>query len=72
MKHNINFEDAIEQIEQIINRFEDEVINLNDSIELYKKGHELIKSCQNKLSSVEQQIKIYNPDSAQLDNFDGK
>jgi exodeoxyribonuclease VII small subunit len=71
MKNQINFETALTQIEEIIERFEEETINLDNSIELYKQGTELIKLCQDKLNSVEQQIKILNQDTNKLDILEG-
>ena len=71
MKNQINFETALTQIEEIIERFEEETINLDNSIELYKQGAELIKLCQDKLNSVEQQIKILNQDTNKLDILEG-
>ena len=71
MKNQINFETALTQIEKIIERFEEETINLDNSIELYKQGTELIKLCQDKLNSVEQQIKILNQDTNKLDILEG-
>lgn len=72
MKKEINFESALEQIEGIIENLEDGTANLQSSVDLYKKGSELIKYCQDKLTAVEQQIKILNQDSGSLENFSEK
>jgi exodeoxyribonuclease VII small subunit len=72
MKKEINFESALEQIEGIIENLEDGTANLQSSVDLYKKGSELIKYCQDKLNAVEQQIKILNQDSGSLENFSEK
>lgn len=72
MKKEINFESALEQIEGIIENLEDGTANLQSSVDLYKKGSELIKYCQDKLTMVEQQIKILNQDSGSLENFSEK
>ncbi len=72
MKKEINFESALEQIEGIIENLEDGTANLQSSVDLYKKGSELIKYCQDKLTTVEQQIKILNQDSGSLENFSEK
>ena len=52
-----NFEKAIEELENIINRLEEGDVPLDDTIKLYERGAELKNLCENKLKSAEIKIK---------------
>lgn len=55
----VNFEEAMERIEDIIRQLEDNDLDLEKSINLYKEGIELTSSCYKRISEVEaQSIKI--------------
>ena len=57
-KKKQNFEKAIEELENIVEKLESGEINLEESIELYEKGIELKNYCQEKLKEVETKIKM--------------
>lgn len=52
----MKFEDAMMQLEKIVQQLETGDVPLEDSISLYKKGMELSAFCQNKLQSAEKQL----------------
>ena len=59
-EQNITFEQAIEELETIINRLEEGDVPLDETIKLYEKGSELKHFCEKKLQSAEVKIKKIN------------
>ena len=59
-EENITFEQAIEELETIINRLEEGDVPLDETIELYEKGSELKDFCEKKLQSAEIKIQKIN------------
>ena len=60
MKKNINnlsFEDSLKKLEDIVDQLDSGEVDLEKSVELYEKGMELKKICEEKLKKVELQIK---------------
>ncbi|SEO30208.1 Exodeoxyribonuclease VII small subunit [Amphibacillus marinus] len=51
-----SFEQVMEELENIVKKLENADIPLDDALEHYKKGIELSKWCDNKLSDVEKQV----------------
>lgn len=64
-----SFEKAINELENIIQHIENNQINLEDALNNYKHGMELVKFCQGKLNDVEQKIKILDQETNQLKYF---
>jgi|GEM_PF-6866985 len=54
---NKNFSDTIEELKNITTKLNDPNTNIEDSIELFKKGTELIKVAKIKLESIEGEVK---------------
>lgn len=65
-----NFEEAILQLEQIVEEIENDEIMLEVALEKYQKGVALVKYCQDKLAEVEQKIKILDIDTDTLKDLD--
>ena len=59
-EENITFEQAIEELETIINRLEEGDVPLDETINLYEKGSELKDLCEKKLQSAEVKIQKIN------------
>ena len=59
-EENITFEQAIEELETIINRLEEGDVPLDETINLYEKGSELKDFCEKKLQSAEVKIQKIN------------
>jgi exodeoxyribonuclease VII small subunit len=55
-KESIRFEDAILQLEEVVQKLETGDVPLEDAITLYKKGMELSAFCHNKLQDAEKQL----------------
>ena len=57
-KKNINFEKSMEELEKIANELENENLTLDESVEKFKKGMEISKTCKDALDNAEKQINI--------------
>jgi exodeoxyribonuclease VII small subunit len=51
------FEEALERLKQINERFEKGELSLEEAIRLYREGIELAKTCEEQLSQAEQVVK---------------
>ena len=56
-KEELNFEEALSKLEKINNKLERNSVHLNEAIELYGEGMELIKYCKERLEEAEGKIK---------------
>ena len=66
----IDFESSMKELESIVEKLEDEDINLEDSVKSFEKGISLVKECQKQLHNAEIKIKKLLDDgsSAEADN----
>lgn len=55
-KNNVSFDQAIQQLEEIVRKLEQGDVPLEDAISLYKNGMELSAVCHDKLQSAEKQL----------------
>lgn len=53
-----NFDEALKQLETLIQTMEQDTLPLEASIQTYKQGMELVRFCQAKLNDAEQQLKV--------------
>ena len=63
--NNLSFEDALEQLENITESFEDGDSTLENAVNLYNKGVLLKKHCEKKLKEAKRKI-----DEAKENNID--
>ncbi|MBU5214293.1 MULTISPECIES: exodeoxyribonuclease VII small subunit [Heyndrickxia] len=56
MAETLSFEEAMEQLEVIVQRLEKGDVPLEEALTIYKKGMELSKLCHDKLKTVEEQL----------------
>lgn len=52
----LTFEQALQQLEQIVQRLEKGQVDLEDSIEIYERGSKLKAHCEAKLKDAEARI----------------
>ena len=57
--NNICFEEALQELDVIVNRLEKGQISLEDSIAAFERGSCLLKSCQAQLQVAEQRLNIF-------------
>ncbi|WP_203246951.1 exodeoxyribonuclease VII small subunit [Sporosarcina beigongshangi] len=55
-KEEIRFEEAMQQLEEIVQKLETGDVPLEDAITLYKQGMELSGYCHGKLQNAEKQL----------------
>jgi exodeoxyribonuclease VII small subunit len=58
MAKKLTFEQALEQLEQIVAEIEQGKVSLEDSIEKYAQGVRLIKQCRSIMDSAEKKIQL--------------
>jgi exodeoxyribonuclease VII small subunit len=56
------FEEAMEELEQLVAKMESGELPLEASLAAYQRGSELVKHCAAQLERVEQQIKVLEGD----------
>ncbi len=56
------FEDAMRELESIINGMEAGSLSLEQSLTAYKRGAELVKQCQVALERVREQVRVLDGD----------
>lgn len=52
----VSFEQAMDQLESIVEKLEEGDVPLEEAISFYKEGMELSKLCHDKLKNVEEQL----------------
>src|SRR5436309_14005440 len=60
----LNFEGAMDRLEKIVEQMESGKLPLEDLIVRYEEGMNLVKVCQDRLTSAEQKIEIIARNSA--------
>ncbi len=55
---NLSFEEAIEQLEKVVNELEAPNLTLDESVKKFEKGMELSKHCNELLEKAEKNITI--------------
>ena len=56
----LSFEQAFAELESIVAQMESGQMQLEDSLDAYKRGNLLLAFCQQSLADVEQQVKVLN------------
>lgn len=71
-KNPKNFESALQELEEIVNRLEDAALPLDEALALFKNGLQLSNYCREKLTKSEKEMQVLLKDSAgnfQLNDF---
>ncbi len=73
-EEQIDFEDALEQLETIVHDLEEGQIGLTEAMKRYEKGVKLLRRCYGMLEKAERKIELLtgtdDEDAAQTDPFD--
>jgi exodeoxyribonuclease VII small subunit len=56
MGEKLSFEEAMRNLEDIVEKLEEGDVPLEEAISIYRKGMELSKLCHDKLKDVEEQL----------------
>jgi exodeoxyribonuclease VII small subunit len=54
---SLSFEQAMDELDQLVRRMESGELALDESIAAYRRGAELARYCQGRLANAEQEIK---------------
>lgn len=65
----LSFEEAIEQLDKIVEQLEEGDVPLEEAISIYKNGMELSKLCHDKLKHVEKQLIEIVSEDGEIDSF---
>lgn len=68
----ISFEEAMNKLEQIVDRLEEGDVPLEEAIAFYKEGMELSKLCHDKLKNVEEQLTQIITEDGRTESFSVK
>ena len=66
---NINIEKVLSELESIVNKMEEDNLNLEDSLSSYEKGILLVKTAQENLKKIEQRVQILSKNN-ELKDFE--
>jgi exodeoxyribonuclease VII small subunit len=59
-----SYEEAVAELERLVQRMEDGQLPLDQLLDAYKRGAELLECCRSRLAAVEEQVKVL--DNGQL------
>ena len=63
----IDFESSLKELESIVEKLEEENINLEDSVKSFEEGVNLVKKCQKQLQDAELKIKKLLDDGSSVE-----
>lgn len=71
-KAKFNFEEAIGQLEELVEALEEGDLSLEESLKAFEDGIKLTRECQLALEKAEQRVQILSKDSElpEADDFD--
>ena len=65
-KQSATFEQALEELEQLVERLEAGDLPLEEALADFERGVKLTRECQQKLASAEQKVKVLMEESGQV------
>ena len=68
-KKEVKFEEQIKELESIINELENGEVDLDTSIEKYTKAMSLVKSCDEKLKKIDEQVSKLVTENNTIEDF---
>ncbi|WP_306985554.1 exodeoxyribonuclease VII small subunit [Alkalicoccobacillus murimartini] len=66
----ISFEEAMEQLEQVVDKLEQGDVPLEQAIEMFQQGMDLSKQCHVKLEHIEKQMDQILHEDGELEELD--
>ena len=60
-------EEAFARLDELVERLEDRDVPLEESFQIYKEGMDLLKSCNEKIDTVEKKMQQLNEDGEMSD-----
>ncbi|KGP91914.1 exodeoxyribonuclease VII small subunit [Pontibacillus chungwhensis BH030062] len=68
-QEEMSFEEAMKQLEQIVEKLEEGDVPLEQAITYYQDGMKLSKVCNDKLNNVEKQMQQIMNDQGEFESF---
>lgn len=65
-KKSATFEEALEELEQLVERLEAGDLPLEEALADFERGVKLTRECQQKLASAEQKVKVLMEESGEI------
>ncbi len=62
---NLSFENAYEKLNSLVSEIENSQLDLNSVVENYRQANDLLKYCQDLLSSAQQKLTVISQDEIQ-------
>lgn len=53
-----NIEDNFKELDELLEKMQDEDVSLDESFEMYKKGIEIVKDSNEQIDKIEKQIEV--------------
>lgn len=69
MSEELTFEQAMDQLEVIVEKLEEGDVPLEEAISIYKQGMDLSRLCHQKLKAVEDQLAQILREDGELEGF---
>jgi exodeoxyribonuclease VII small subunit len=69
MSEELTFEQAMDQLEDIVEKLEEGDVPLEEAISIYKQGMDLSRLCHQKLKAVEGQLTEILREDGELEGF---
>ncbi len=67
---SFNFEDALEELEELVSSMEDGELSLEDSLKAFEKGIKLTRECQSALKKAEQKVQVLLNESGDTEDLE--
>ena len=73
-KKEMTFEQAVAELQTVVEKLEAGKVALEESLSLYERGVELVKICNERLDLAEQRVRAVRLDGGEprLESFDGE
>lgn len=68
LQDSFSLEQTFEELEKIVEQLESDEISLEDSFSSYKKGMDMVASCNAYIDHIEKKVMVLN-DEGELDEF---
>ena len=65
MSKEFVYEDAVKELQDIVNKLGSSNVSLDESLKLYNRGIELSKQCDDKLKEIEQKFSVIDPSTGE-------
>ena len=58
-----NIEENFKELDELLEKMQDEEVSLDESFEMYKKGIEIVKDSNEQIDKIEKQIEVLEEES---------